>query len=130
MGKCVSSSVLSRHSKNLKWQTNVTAWLQFSFIWQAKEKYILKAWGQANPKEASGSILTPLFICFLSSLWACFLYMGLARRAVCFTRGSHSGPWTFLCSIFMGFSLPLSFSHHYFGLFFSYSNGLNTLLIH
>ena len=35
--ECIISSVLSHHSKNLKWQTSVTAWLQLGFIWQAKE---------------------------------------------------------------------------------------------
>ena len=43
VGQWVSSSVLSRHSENLKQQTSVTARLQLSFIWQAKEKYILEA---------------------------------------------------------------------------------------
>ena len=35
--ECIISLVLSHHSKNLKWWTSVTAWLQLSFIWQAKE---------------------------------------------------------------------------------------------
>ena len=64
LGQWVSSSVLSRHSENLKQQTSVTAQLQLSFIWQAKEKYILEAWGQANLKEEPQSILA-------SSPWAC-----------------------------------------------------------
>ena len=37
LGECVISSVLSHHSKNLKWQTSVTVLLQFSFIQQAKD---------------------------------------------------------------------------------------------
>ena len=37
---------------------------------------------------------------------------------------SDSGPWTFFCSIIAGFSLTLSFSHHDFGLIFSYSSYL------
>ena len=32
--------------------------------------------------------------------------LGLARSAVCSTRGLHSSPLTFLCSTFPGFSLP------------------------
>ena len=45
------------------------------------------------------------FYMFLSP-WACPVYIGLARSAVCLTWGPHSGPWTFLRSIFSGFSLP------------------------
>ena len=47
-----------------------------------------------------------LFLYVFSSRWACPMLIGLVRRAVCSTRGPHSGPWTFLCSIFVGFSLP------------------------
>ena len=36
--------------------------------------------------------------------------LGLAGSAVCSTWGLHSGPWTFLCSVFKGFSLPCLFS--------------------
>ena len=60
-GECVISSVLSHHSKNLKWQTSVTARLQLTFKQQtsisaqfylaSKGKYILKAGRQANTKE-------------------------------------------------------------------------------
>ena len=39
------------------------------------------------------------------STWACSMQIGSARSVVCFTRGPHSGPWTFFCSIFAGFSL-------------------------
>ena len=49
-------------------------------------------------------------------LWLLLLYvfpplgpalckLGLARSAVCSTWSLHSGPWTFFCSIFVGFSL-------------------------
>ena len=47
-----------------------------------------------------------LFICIFFSPWPCPVLTGLAKRAVCFIWGSHSGPWIFLCSIFTGFSLP------------------------
>ena len=41
--KCVISSVLSCHSKDLKCCTRVTAQLQFSFIQPSQRKYTLKA---------------------------------------------------------------------------------------
>ena len=61
-GECVISSVLSCHSKHLKWRTlkpsachssqtvlqlHVTA----QFYLENKGKYILKAWGHTNPKD-------------------------------------------------------------------------------
>ena len=49
--------------------------------------------------------LAPLFICLFLHR-ACPMYIGLARNAVCSTSGPHSSPWSFLSSIFAGFSLP------------------------
>ena len=61
-GECIISSVLSHHNKNLKWctlkpsvhhsswtvlQLHVTA----QFYLENKGKYILEAWGHANPKD-------------------------------------------------------------------------------
>ena len=81
------------------------------FYLESKGKYILEVWGLTDPKDVKGKeapspILAPLFI------WSFLLPLGLpyvnwlARSAVCFNWGPHSGPWTFLCSIFVGFSLP------------------------
>ena len=65
-GECAVSSVLSHCTKNLKWQTSVTAWLQLSFIWQAKEHSSLR--GEAGrPKRREGLSLAPAFIYFFSS---------------------------------------------------------------
>ena len=50
-GECVISSVLSHRSKNLKWQTSVTALLQISFIWQAKENTFLRREGGPTQKR-------------------------------------------------------------------------------
>ena len=67
LGQWVSSSVLSRHSENLKQQTSVTAQLQLSFIWQAKENTSFFSFvrvGQPNrdkEKRGLGSALAPLF---------------------------------------------------------------------
>ena len=36
-GVCIIPSVLSHRSKDLKWWTSITAQLQLSFIWQAKD---------------------------------------------------------------------------------------------
>ena len=53
-------------------RTSVTA----QFYLASKGKYILEAWGRADPKdkkrrEAPWSILAPLFVCFFSFPWAC-----------------------------------------------------------
>ena len=45
------------------------------------------------------------------------LSVNWASQEGCLFHSRFSGPWTVLCSIFIGFSL-LSFSHLYFGLFF------------
>ena len=37
------------------------------------------------------------------------MQIGIARKAVCFTWSSQSSSWNFFCTIFMGFSLSLSF---------------------
>ena len=66
-GECVISSVLSHQGKNLKQRTSVTARLQLSFIWQAKENTSLKCEGrpaQKTQREEGGSILAPFFCMF------------------------------------------------------------------
>ena len=70
------------------------------------------AWGREREKaRARGregereSALAPPFICF-SSPGPALCKLGSARSAVCSTWSPHSGPRTFFCSIFAGFSLP------------------------
>ena len=81
MGECVISLVLSHCSKNLKWcmdqcyssvtvqikwQTHVTAWLQLSFIWQAKENTSLRREGrltQMKQREAAIATAKSLQLC-------------------------------------------------------------------
>ena len=90
-----------------------------SFIWQTKDNMPFRREGGPTPKKRPQSISASSFYTFLSPpSQACPMQTGLARKAVCFTRGSYSSPWIFFCSIFMGFSLSLSFSHCHFGLHF------------
>ena len=78
-GECVISSVLSCRSKNLKQQTDQCYHLiTVQCFLVSKGKYILEAWGQADPKdakrrEARGSILALLVIYFFSSPSACLV---------------------------------------------------------
>ena len=91
-----------------------------SFVQQAKERGV-----RVDPPKRRGLSPSwlPLFVRFVSSpTWACPLQIGLARRAVCFTWGSHLAPWVFFCSIFMNFFLSLSFCHRHFGLIFPILN--------
>ena len=83
------------------------------FYLESKEKWILEVWGKADPKdtkrrESPSPILGPLFMFFFFFIlpWPCLIQIGLARSAFYFTWGPHSGVWTFLCSIFEGFSFP------------------------
>ena len=61
--ECVISSFPSCHSKNLKWQTSVTAWLQLSFIRQAKETTSSRREGGLTQKKRG------------AQLWLFFLYV-------------------------------------------------------
>ena len=46
-GEYIISLVLSSHCKNLKQRASVTAWLQLSFIWRAKENTSLRCEGSS-----------------------------------------------------------------------------------
>ena len=95
LGECVISSVLSHRSKNLKWLTSVTAWLQLSFIGKTKDSTPLSCEGRLPPKERPQSILASSFYVFVSSPpWAYPMHIGLAKKGVCLFHLSFS-----LCSV-------------------------------
>ena len=78
LGDCVISSVLSHHSKGLKWQTSDSAVTVPSFIGQAKESTPSRCEGGPTPKERPPSIVASSFYTFVSSHpfassppWAC-----------------------------------------------------------
>ena len=73
--------------------------------------------GDLQRRGLNPSWLAP-FMCFSTPhLELALCKLGWPRRGcVCFTQGSHSVLCIFCCSVFAGFSLSLSFSHHYFGL--------------
>ena len=78
-------------------------------------------------RENRGPVLAPLFICPSPMPRACPIKIYLARKAVgffFFACGFHSGPWTFVYSIFHRLFPSLFFSHYHSGLLFSYSNYL------
>ena len=120
-GECVIFSVLSHHSKDLKQWTSVIAQLQFSFIWQVKGSTPLRHEVRSTPKGEASLLLGFLFI-YASLLphLSCPMHVALAKKGACLfhLKFSHSCLWIFFCSIFAGFSLSLSFSHHHFGLLF------------
>ena len=134
-GECVISLVLSRHNKNLKrrmlkpsrqtmsklldrsvLQLRVTA----QFYLENKGKYILEAWGQADPKGMKRS----LQLNFGSSF--CFFHLPLSLPYV--NWASQEGYLFHLRSSLQSLDLPLfhfcgflpslSFSHCHFGLLF------------
>ena len=97
-GECVISSLLSRHSKDLKWQTSVTARLQLSFFWQAKESILPMREGGLTPKARPRSVLASSFYTFVSSppLEPALCKFDWPRRAcVCFTWSSPFFPYGF-----------------------------------
>ena len=138
-GECGISSVLSRHNKNLKWRmlkpstclssriNRVTA----QFYLENKRKYILKAWGHADPRntkrrekekehvQARGQ--PPAF-------WLLFLhifpplgltYVNWASQECCLFY-LRSSPWSSDLPLFYfhGLFPSLSFSHCPSGLLF------------
>ena len=113
---CVISSVLSLHNKDSKQQTSVAAWLQLSFIRQAKDSTPSRHEGRPHIKRERFSLGFSFYMfCLLPLSLPC---VNWGSQQGCFTWGSHSGPQVFFCSIFSGFFLSLSFSHHHFGLLF------------
>ena len=66
-GECVISLVLSHHSKNLKQQTSVAAWLQLSFIWQAKENTCSRCEGRPTQKKSGARFWLLFLYAFFSS---------------------------------------------------------------
>ena len=118
-GECVISSVLSHHSKNLKWWVGRC----YSSVLIGKQrKRDPRGVRVGRPKRCEEK-KSP-WLTFGSSFCTFFLLplslpcVNWASQEGCFTWDSHSGPWTFLCSMFMGFSLSLSFSHCHYGLLF------------
>ena len=97
-------------------QTSVIA----QFYLESKGKYMLKAWEWADPKEkqALGSILAPLFICFFL-LPLSLTYINWASQESClfylrFSLQSSDLPLFYFCGLFPS----LSFSHHHSWLLF------------
>ena len=119
------------------WTTIITAfrWTSVTaqFYLESKGKYILEAWGHADPKDVREErerdpwpFGSSLYV-FSSSSWTCPMWIGLAQSAVFSTWGPHSSPRTFLCSIFVGFSLPYLLATTILDSFllFCLPNGLN-----
>ena len=139
------SSVLSRHNKNLKWQmlkplachSSWTVWqlcVTAQFYLENKRKYILKGWGQADPKDMRRREREwertrvrgrerPL------ALWLLFLYDFLFPLGLPYINWASQECWLFyLRSSLQSSDLPLfyfcrlfpslSFSHRHSGLLF------------
>ena len=93
------------------------------FYLESKGKYILEAWGQANPKDAKrrkapSSILAPLFIRFFL-LPLSLSYVNWASQESClFYLGSSLWSSDFPLFYFLGLFPSLSFSHYHSGLIF------------
>ena len=118
--ECVISSVLYCHNKDLRQWTSVTAQLYFRVLFSNQRIVHSQGVSVADPKgEASIYLASSFYMFCLLPLrlpyanWTC-----QEGEGVCFTWGSHSIPQIFFCSIFVDFSLSLSFSHSHFGLHF------------
>ena len=148
LGVYVISSVLSHHNKNLKWQPSDGPVLQLSdgpvlqlrvsaVLFRKERKIhpwgVRACWPKRHKEERerereTPSHLAPLFICFFFFFFFCLpldlLYVNWASQECClFYLSPCSGPRIFLCSIFMGFSLPCLLATTILDCF-SYSNHL------
>ena len=99
-----------------KWQTSVTAWLQLSFIWQAKENTSLRCEGRPTQKKR-GAQFWLLFLCFFLLLLS-LPYVNWASQEgylfhLRFLLLSLDLPLFYFFRLF-----PLFFGHRYFGLLF------------
>ena len=115
-GECVISLVLSPQQR-LKWQTCLTARLQLCFIWQAKDSTSLRREGGLTQKGERLNLGSSFYMFCLLPL--SLPYVNWASQEGCLFHLRFSlHLQIFFCSIFMGFFLSLSFSHHHFGLLF------------
>ena len=122
-GECAISMVLSFRSKDLKQWTNVTALLQFSFIWQVKDSTSLRHEGRWTQKGRLNSGSSFYMFCLLPMNLP---YVNWDSQEGCFTWGSHSSPRIFFCSIFLASSFLCLLATPFWTLF-SYSNYLTIL---
>ena len=80
--KSVISSVLSHRSKNLKWLMNQ---YYSSVLLASKGKYILKVWGQADPKDRKRREAS--------------IFLGFLLLYFCLLPNSHPHPEPVLCKL-------------------------------
>ena len=72
LGERVTSSVVSRHSKDLKWQTSVTAQLQLRVLLGKQRKVQPQGMRAGQPQRwGLNPSWLPLFMFVSSSPWAC-----------------------------------------------------------
>ena len=76
LGECVISSFLSRHSKDLKWRTSVTAWLQLSILLGKQRRVHPRGVRAGRPQRRGQSII--FYILF---------YYGLSHGSSYYTVG-------------------------------------------
>ena len=115
--ECVISMVLSLYNKNLKWRTSVIAWLQLSFIWQAK-KIHPQDMKVSRPKRREGLNLGSFYYTiFLFPLSLPYVNWASQKGCLCHLRFSLQSSDLSLFH-FCRLLPSLSFSHLYFGLLF------------
>ena len=117
MEEYVVSSVLSRHSKDLKWRASVRTQLQLSFIWQAKDSTLLRNEDRLHMKREVAHLGSSFYTSCLLPLSLPYVKWARQEGSLFLLRFSFPS-WIFFCSTVMGFSLSLSFSHCHFGLLF------------
>ena len=109
-GEFIISSVLSRRNKDLKWWVSVTARLQLRVLFGRQRIVHSQGMRSGWPQRAGlNPPWFPLFICFVSSLWACTMQIRASQEGGLFVLPEvlTRFQWFFLYSLFLGFSFCL-----------------------
>ena len=109
-GEFIISSVLSRHNKDLKWWVSVTAQLQLRVLFSRQRIVHSQGMRAGWPQRVGLNLFwLPLFICSVSSLWACTMQIMASQEGGLFVLPEvlTRFQWFFLYSLFLGFSFCL-----------------------
>ena len=125
-GECVISLVLSLHNKDLKWWTSVTDWLQLRILFGEQRTIHPQGMRVGRPQRRGlNPSCDPLFIHFVSTPphptpqpRACPMQIRASQEGGMFVSPEVLALVLrfILYSLFVGFSLSLSFSYCHFGL--------------
>ena len=117
LGERVTSSVVSRHSKDLKWQTSVTAQLQLRVLF-SKQRRVYPGGVKVGQPQRRGlnKFWLPLFIYFVSFPLSLAFANWASQVGGMFASSEVLTPICRFSFDLFSWAFPFVFSHHHFGL--------------